>query len=105
MLDPLYPPVDDYYKYHRVKQRNYELIYAEGHITNQDYAVGAAARTGRVNQRRSFGHHLLYPISNYQVQQNPNALELKLLRQKYKISAKASAFGTPQQAAKHQEKK
>lgn len=30
VLDPLYPPVDEYYRTHRVKKKNYELIYAEG---------------------------------------------------------------------------
>lgn len=37
VLDPIYPPIDNYFKNHRVKKHNYELIYAEGQISNPDY--------------------------------------------------------------------
>lgn len=30
VLDPIYPPKDEYYRTHRVTQRKFELIYAEG---------------------------------------------------------------------------
>lgn len=49
VLDPYYPPVDDYFKNHRVKTRNYELIYAEGEISNPDYLSPSAADGTRIN--------------------------------------------------------
>ena len=51
IIDPLYPPSEEYYKHHRVKKRIYELIYAEGTISNVDYMPDGQSV---INKRRSF---------------------------------------------------
>jgi hypothetical protein len=37
VLDPIYPPNEEYYNSKRVKPKNFEIIYSEGNFSNVDY--------------------------------------------------------------------
>ena len=63
VLDPIYPPRNEYYKEHRVKLKKFELVYAEGNITNRDY-LPEKDKSGIINHRRKFDYDLLYPIQS-----------------------------------------
>ena len=48
VLDPVYPPFDSYYELPRA-QRNFELIYAEGQVSNLDYLPASAVDSKCIN--------------------------------------------------------
>ena len=77
VVDPFYPPRDEYYQEHRVVKKTFELIYAEGAITNRDY-LPKGNEAGFINQRRRFDYDLLYPLGYVKPQEN--SVELKMLR-------------------------
>lgn len=65
-----------------MKQKKFELIYAEGTITNKDY-LPLKDKSGIINERRQFDYHILYPIPSL-MQTNQNSVELKNLRDQYR---------------------
>ena len=81
-MDPIYPPKPEYYREHRVKLRKFELIYAEGTISNLDY-LPQKDKSGIINERRKFDYDLMYPIKSL-IQTNQNSVELKMLREQYR---------------------
>lgn len=87
VLDPFYPPRDEYYLESRTRKRTFELIYAEGAITNRDY-LPHGNEAGFINQRRPFSHDLLYPLGV--APPADNTTELKALRQKYRVSMEST---------------
>lgn len=82
VVDPFFPPRDEYYSDFRTKKRTYELIYAEGAITNRDY-LPKGNEAGFINHRRPFTADLLYPLGVAKPAEN--SVELKVLRQRFKV--------------------